>query len=114
MSLLKKKKSAESKLTDLQRAKLYDVLVRPVITEKATRASEQSKVVFAISPTATKPQVKQAVETLFNVKVKKVNTINIAGKTKRFRGVEGKRDDLRKAVITLEAGQTIDVAAGVR
>ena len=93
---------------------LYDVLVRPIVTEKSTIAAEQNKVVFEISPTATKTTVKQAVEGLFNVKVTKVNTINIDGKTKRFRGTKGKRNDLRKAMVTLAEGQSIDIAAGLK
>lgn len=118
MSLLKKKpaakKSVESKGSVLAMARLYDVIERPVVTEKSTVAAEQNKITFKISPTATKKDVKAAVEAIFNVKVKKVNTINIDGKTKRFRGRPGQRSDLRKAVVTLEAGQTIDVAAGAR
>jgi large subunit ribosomal protein L23 len=115
MSILKKKKKADAAaVSDTVKAKLYDVLVRPVITEKATRGAEQNKVVFMISPTADKTQVKQAVETLFGVKVSKVNTVNIAGKTKKFRGQDGRRDDVRKAIVTLAAGQTIDMAAGLR
>jgi large subunit ribosomal protein L23 len=113
MSLLKKKAKPEA-VNDVLKAKLCDVLVRPMITEKATRAAEQNKIVFAISPDANKQQVKQAVEVLFNVKVKKVNTIMIRGKEKKFRGKAGFRSDLRKAVVTLEAGQTIDVAAGLQ
>lgn len=93
---------------------LYDVLVRPIVTEKSTIAAEHNKVVFEISPTATKTTVKQAVEGLFNVKVTKVNTINIDGKTKRFRGTKGKRNDLRKAMVTLAEGQSIDIAAGLK
>lgn len=114
MSVLKKKKTAGASVNDAVKAKLYDVIVRPVITEKASRSAEQNKVVFMISPTADKGQVKQAVEVLFGVKVSKVNTVNIAGKTKRFRGQAGKRDDVRKAIVTLEQGQTIDMAAGLR
>lgn len=102
-----------SKKQDINPA-LYDVIVRPIVTEKSTIAAEQNKVAFEIAPTATKKCVKEAVETLFNVKVTKVNTINIAGKTKRFRGVKGKRNDLRKAMVTLAEGQNIDIAAGVK
>lgn len=121
MSLLKKKpaekkaaKTSESKGSVLASAYLYDVISRPHVTEKSTVAAEQNKITFKISPSATKKDVKKAVETIFNVKVKKVNTINIDGKTKRFRGQPGQRSDVRKAVVTLEAGQSIDVAAGAR
>ncbi|MBN67389.1 MAG: 50S ribosomal protein L23 [Rickettsiales bacterium] len=93
---------------------LYDVIERPVITEKSTMASEHGKVVFAISPTATKTQVKDAVESMFGVTVNKVNTINIKGKNKRFRGRPGKRSDVRKAVVTLAEGQSIDIASGLK
>lgn len=90
----------------------YDVLVRPLVTEKSTRIAEQNKVVFAIAPSATKRDVKQAVESLFNVTVKKVNTMNVEGKIKRFRGNLGQRRDTRKAIVTLAEGQSIDFAAG--
>ena len=112
MSLFKKKKQAET-LSERVIAELHDVLLRPVVTEKSTLASEQNKVTFMISPEADKTQVKQAVELLFKVKVSKVNTVNIQGKTKRFRGLKGKRNDIRKAIVTLEAGQTIDLAASL-
>lgn len=94
--------------------RLYDVIVRPVITEKSTRASEQNKVTFRISPTADKVQVKKAVEALFGVEVVKVNTIAIKGKEKRFRGTPGVRSDIRKAVVTLKDGQSIDLASGLK
>lgn len=94
--------------------RLYDVIQRPIITEKSTMAAEHGKVVFKISPTATKEDVKHAVEALFGVKVTKVNTILLKGKTKKFRGRNGKRSDTRKAVVTLAAGQTIDIASGLR
>ncbi len=94
--------------------RLYEVIRTPVVTEKSTMASEFNKVVFKISQDATKTDVKQAVEKLFNVKVEKVNTIAIKGKNKRFRGKMGKRSDIRKAVVTLKEGQSIDVAAGVK
>ncbi len=91
----------------------YDVILSPVITEKSTALSEQSKVVFRVAPDATKPQIKAAVEKLFDVKVKSVNTLNVKGKTKTFRGVKGRRSDVKKAVVTLEEGQTIDVTTGL-
>jgi large subunit ribosomal protein L23 len=91
----------------------YDVIVSPVITEKATILSEQNKVVFKVARTATKPQIKAAVEKLFDVKVKKVNTIVVEGKVKVFKGRLGQRSDYKKAVVTLEEGQTIDVTTGL-
>lgn len=108
---------AEKKTTSkggLVEARLYDVIVRPLITEKATIAAEQNKVVFRISPTANKKDVKDAVEAIFGVKVKAVNTINVEGKEKKFRGQIGHRKDFRKAIVTLEPGQNIDVAQGQR
>jgi len=91
----------------------YDVIVRPVITEKATLASENGAVVFEVAIDASKPQIKDAVESLFNVKVKAVNTTITKGKTKRFRGIMGKRKDVKKAYVTLEEGNTIDVTTGL-
>lgn len=95
-------------------ARLYDVLVRPLVTEKSSAAAELNKLTFAISPTATKTDVKNAVEGLFKVTVTKVNTIKTEGKVKRFRGRPGQRSDLRKAVVTLAEGQSIDLAAGLK
>ena len=92
---------------------LYDVIRRPLITEKATFASENNAVVFEVSIDATKPLIKEAVEALFNVKVKKVNTSVLKGKTKMFRGRKGQRSDMKKAVVTLEEGNTIDVTTGL-
>lgn len=91
----------------------YDVIVAPVITEKATMLSEHNKVVFKVAKTATKPQIKAAVEKLFDVKVKSVNTIVTEGKVKVFRGRLGQRSDVKKAVVTLEEGHTIDVTTGL-
>ena len=98
----------------LVEARLYDVLVRPIITEKSSKAAELNKVTFAIAPKATKADVKRAVESIFQVDVSKVNTINVEGKVKRFRGKPGRRNDLRKAIVTLAAGQSIDLQAGVK
>lgn len=100
-------KKQEAELKD------YDIIQSPVITEKSTMASAYSKVVFRVAPNATKPEIKQAVERLFNVTVEGVNTLNQKGKTKRFRGRWGKRSDVKKAIVTLKEGQTIDIAAGV-
>lgn len=93
--------------------KHYDTIVSPAITEKSTLASEQDKVVFNVAPKATKPEIKAAVEALFGVKVKAVNTLVRKGKVKRFKGVTGKQSDLKRAVVTLEEGQTIDVTTGL-
>jgi len=93
--------------------KLYDVIRKPVITEKATMASENGAVVFEVAMDANKPQIKEAVESLFGVKVKAVNTTITKGKTKRFRGQLGKRKDVKKAYVTLEEGNTIDVTTGL-
>jgi large subunit ribosomal protein L23 len=91
----------------------YDVVRRPVITEKATMASEANAVVFEVAKDAAKPQIKEAVEALFGVKVKAVNTVVTKGKAKRFRGVPGRRTDVKKAYVTLEEGNTIDVTTGL-
>ncbi len=93
--------------------KHYDTLVAPVITEKSTLLSEENKVVFRVPLTATKKDIAEAVEELFKVKVKAVNTLRVKGKAKRFRGIEGKRDDVKKAVVTLEEGHSIDVTTGL-
>ena len=94
-------------------ARHYDVIVSPVITEKATAASEYNKVVFNVAKTATKPQIKEAVERLFDVKVKSVNTLVRKGKVKFFKGRKGFQSDVKKAVVTLEEGQTIDITTGL-
>ncbi|MCL4189139.1 MAG: 50S ribosomal protein L23 [Rhodobacteraceae bacterium] len=95
------------------RPEQYDIIRRPVITEKATMASEAGAVVFEVAPDATKPQIRAAVEAIFGVKVKAVNTVNTRGKVKRFRGRLGQRSDVRKAYVTLEPGNTIDVTTGL-
>jgi large subunit ribosomal protein L23 len=91
----------------------YETIIKPVITEKATLLSEHGKVVFQVPLTATKKQIAEAVEELFKVKVEKVNTITTKGKTKRFRGVAGRRSDVKKAIVKLKDGQTIDVTSGL-
>jgi large subunit ribosomal protein L23 len=91
----------------------YDLLRKPIITEKATNASENGAVVFEVSMSATKPEIKKAVEALFKVKVKGVNTTITKGKTKRFKGKIGKRKDIKKAYVMLEDGNTIDVSTGL-
>jgi len=94
-------------------ARHYDAILSPVITEKATLLSEQNKVVFRVDYTASKDEIAAAVEALFKVNVVKVNTIVQKGKTKRFRGVAGKRGDTKKAIVTLKDGQSIDVTTGL-
>ncbi len=94
-------------------ARHYDAILSPVITEKATQLSEQNKVVFRVARDATKPEIAEAVENLFRVNVVKVNTINVKGKTKRFRGRDGQRSDVKKAIITLAEGQSIDITTGL-
>jgi len=91
----------------------YDVIVAPHITEKSTLASEHNAVVFKVADQATKPQIKAAVEALFDVKVVSVNTLVVKGKTKRWKGKPYRRSDVKKAVVTLAAGQSIDVTSGI-
>lgn len=93
--------------------KHYDIIRSPVITEKATIQAENNKVVFNVAGTATKPEIKAAVEALFSVKVKSVNTLVRKGKTKRFRGMLGTQSDVKKAVVTLVEGHSIDVTTGL-
>jgi large subunit ribosomal protein L23 len=93
--------------------RLYDVILSPVITEKATIASEHNQVIFKVAGTATKPQIKEAVEKLFDVKVKAVNTLVRKGKRKAFRGRPGVQSDVKKAIVTLEEGHRIDVTTGL-
>jgi large subunit ribosomal protein L23 len=91
----------------------YDVILSPVITEKATTASERNQVVFKVASTATKPQIKEAVEKLFDVKVKSVNTLVRKGKKKLFRGSRGEQSDVKRAIVTLVEGHRIDVTTGL-
>jgi large subunit ribosomal protein L23 len=97
-------------MTDLRH---YDVILAPVITEKSTIASEHNKVVFKVAESATKPEIREAVEALFNVKVKSVNTLVRKGKLKRFRGIVGRQKSFKKAIVTLEEGHSIDVTTGL-
>ena len=90
-----------------------DVILSPVITEKATIASERNQVVFKVAKHATKPQIKEAVEKLFDVKVKAVNTLNRKGKHKVFKGMAGRHSDSKRAIVTLEEGHKIDVTTGL-
>ena len=97
-------------------ARHYDVVLAPHITEKATLASEHNAVVFKVATTATKPQIKEAVEAIYSgqkAKVVAVNTINVKGKTKRWKGKAYKRVDQKKAVVTLKDGDSIDVTSGI-
>ena len=94
-------------------ARHYDTILAPVITEKATVLTEQNKVVFKVAMDATKDEIAAAVEELFKVRVVKVNTLITKGKTKRFRGLLGKRSDVKKAIVTLQEGQTIDISTGL-
>ena len=91
----------------------YDVVLAPHITEKSTLVSEQNAVVFKVANDATKPEIKAAVEALFNVSVTRVNTIVQKGKTKRWKGVPYKRSDMKKAIVTLKDGDSIDVTTGI-
>jgi large subunit ribosomal protein L23 len=91
----------------------YDIIRNPVVTEKSTMASEHNQVVFDVAIDASKPEIKAAVEALFSVKVRAVNTIVRKGKVKRFRGIRGRRNDVKKAVVTLAEGQAIDIATGL-
>ena len=93
--------------------RMYDLILAPVVTEKSTMGSEHNQVTFRVPLDATKPEIKIAVEGLFKVKVKAVNTLIQKGKTKRFRGIMGRRSDFKKAIVTLEQGHTIDVTTGV-
>lgn len=91
----------------------YDVLLAPIITEKSTLVAEQNKIIFRVPLTATKEDIKRAVESLFKVDVTKVNTLRMKGKTKRFRGTIGRRSDFKKAIVTLKDGQSVDITTGL-
>jgi len=92
---------------------MYDIIRSPLVTEKSSAASEHNKVTFKVSIDATKSQIKKSVEFIFGVKVTGVNTINVLGKEKIFKGRKGKRNDFKKAIVTIAEGQTIDMTAGV-
>lgn len=104
-----KAKANKSEITEA----MYQVIVAPHVTEKATMGSENNQVTFKVAKDSTKPQIKQAVEALFGVKVKGVNTLIQKGKTKRFKGIKGRRSDFKKAIITLEDGQVIDTGSTI-
>lgn len=97
----------------MNQERIYDVIRGPVVTEKSTMASENNQVTFRVSLDASKPEIKQAVEQLFGVKVRKVSTLVQQGKTKRFRGRPGRRSDYKKAIVTLAEGDSIDLTAGI-
>ena len=104
--------AAKAKKTEAQEW-MYDIISAPLVTEKSTMGSQYGQVTFRVPTSATKPQIKQAVETLFGVKVKGVNTLVQKGKLKRFKGKLGMRSDMKKAIVSLEDGQTIDVGTGI-
>jgi len=108
----KRKEKKDTKALPITEA-MYNVLLSPVITEKATLGSEHNQVTFRVALAATKPEIKAAVETLFDVKVLAVNTLCQRGKAKRFRGQVGRRSNYKKAMVTLAEGQTLDVTTGV-
>ncbi len=93
----------------ISRAAAYDTILRPIITEKATMANENGQVTFAVPVTATKPEIKSAIEMLFDVEVKSVNTLLLKGKKKMWKGRPGRRSDMKKAMVTLAEGQVIDL-----
>ncbi len=101
------------KMTPAITPKTYDVIMYPIITEKTTLLGANNQYVFRVGKTATKPEIKAAVEVLFKVSVTKVNTLVQKGKTKRFKGRLGQRSDIKKAIVTLKQGNTIDVAVGI-
>ena len=119
MSEADKKKPKKSKKAKAEKAggavnpALYDFIKAPLITEKATMASEHNQVMFRVPLTATKPEIKEAIEALFKVNVTAVNTLIAKGKQKRFRGFLGRRADVKKAIVTLAEGQSIDVTTGL-
>ena len=97
----------------MKAATAYGVVLSPVVTEKSTRGSEHNQVTFRVTLTASKPEIKAAVEQLFKVKVTAVNTLRVKGKKKLFRGRPGRRSDYKKAIVTLAEGQRIDVTTGI-
>lgn len=102
-----------SKPVSLSQERMYDLVRAPIITEKSTMASEHNQVAFRVPLEATKPEIKAAIEGLFKVKVKDVNTLRQKGKVKRFRGIKGRRSDIKKAYVTLQEGHSIDVTTGI-
>ncbi len=93
--------------------RMYSILLRPIVTEKSTAQQEVGRLTFEVVKDATKPEIKKCVEALYKVKVQEVNTLNVKGKTKRFKGIKGRRSDVKKAIVRLAEGQNVDIAAGV-
>jgi large subunit ribosomal protein L23 len=106
-------RAAKSGAVKVSSERIYEVIRRPVVTEKSTLGSEHNQVTFVVPLDATKPEIKAAVEQIFKVKVKAVNTLRSKGKVKRFRGQIGKRSDFKKAYVTLDEGHSIDVTTGI-
>ncbi len=105
--------SVAKKPAVMSRARMYEVIRQPLVTEKSTNQSEHSQISFKVSLDATKPEIKQAIEGLFKVKVKAVNTLRVEGKNKVFRGMRGRRSDWKKAIISLVEGEKIDLTTGL-
>jgi large subunit ribosomal protein L23 len=97
----------------MKEVEIYDIIRSPVVTEKSTQASEHNQVIFKVRGDASKPEIKEAVERLFKVRVKAVNTLNRQGKIKRFRGILGRQASFKKAIVTLEEGYSVDVTTGL-
>jgi large subunit ribosomal protein L23 len=110
---MSRKRPVNANEVSLSRAQMYDIVREPVITEKSTAGAENNEVTFRVPLDASKPEVKVAVESLFNVRVTNVNTLRHKGKRKRFRGISGKRADTKKAFVTLAEGYHIDVTTGI-
>jgi len=100
-------------MTPVITAKTYDIVMYPIVTEKSTNLGANNQYVFRVAKNATKPEIKNAIEALFKVSVTGVNTLIHKGKTKRFKGRLGQRSDIKKAIVTLKQGDTIDIAVGI-
>ena len=103
---------AIKKIDDITKVFAYDLIKKPIITEKSSLLSENNQVIFQVKVTATKLEIKKAIEKIYSVKVKAVNTIRVKGKVKKFRGIIGKRAEIKKAIVSLADGQSIDINAG--
>jgi large subunit ribosomal protein L23 len=110
---MSKARARKSMTVKVSEERMYEIIRSPVVTEKSTLGGEFNQVTFRVPLSASKPEIKTAIEGLFKVKVKKVNTLRQKGKTKRFRGTIGKRSDYKKAMVTLEEGHSIDVTTGI-
>lgn len=106
-------KTSSSKKKLISPSRMYEIIRRPLVSEKTTLLTEKNQHAFEVSLNATKPEIREAIENLFKVKVVAVNTLRVKGKTKRFKGTEGKRSDIKKAYVTLDTGSTLDVMAGI-